>query len=94
MDFILSSFLYPGCLVLVVFGVWGFFVWVFLMGVFLKFFLLFLFLMLHEILAGKMPRETSLTIHPVFYVLLKYMDPACAAACCQVHYILSIRAPK
>lgn len=50
--------------------------------------------MLSEILAGKMPHETSQTIHPVFYVLVKYMDRACAAACCQVHYILSIHAPK
>lgn len=50
--------------------------------------------MFNEILAGKMPHETSQAIHPVFYVLSKYMDPARAAACCQVHYILSIHAPK
>jgi len=62
--------------------------------VFLKFFLLLFFLMLSEILVGKMPHETSQTIHPVFYVLLKYLDPACAPACCQVHYILSIHSSK
>ena len=50
--------------------------------------------MLSEILVGKMPHETSQTIHPVFYVLLKYLDPACAPACCQVHYILSIHSSK
>lgn len=50
--------------------------------------------MLNETLAGKIPHETSQAIHPGFYVLSKYMDLACAAACCQVHYILSIHAPE
>lgn len=75
--------------------VWLFFVWFGLFMVdFLNFFLIFSFLMLNEILAGEIPHETSQAIHPVFYMLSKYTDAACAAACCQVHSILSIHAPQ
>lgn len=93
-DFILGLFL--GGMGLGVF--WVVLLFLFWFGLFvvefLKFFLLLFFLMLNETLAGKIPHETSQAIHPGFYVLSKYMDPACAAACCQVHYILSIHAPE